>query len=107
MGYKERARYLELEHHNNIFDRSGNATSTILLDGRVIGIWDFIEKMEPVIKIFLFEKAEKSVLEKILLKAHEIGKFIVGEDVSVKECKSMVPLTQRTAGGVMSPLKNC
>lgn len=30
MGYKRRDRYLTIEHYNRVFDRSGNATSTIL-----------------------------------------------------------------------------
>jgi len=37
--------------------------------------------------------------------AKKIGKFIVEREVQIKECDSMVPLTLRTAGGVMAPLK--
>jgi hypothetical protein len=39
--------------------------------------------------------------------AKKIGKFIVNREAQIKECDSMVPLTRRTAGGVMSPLKEC
>lgn len=51
MGYKDRERYLDNEYYNFVFDRSGNATSTILVDGRVTGVWD-IEG--PLVKMFLF-----------------------------------------------------
>jgi len=105
MGYKERERYLDHKHYDKVFDRSGNVTSTILLDGRVIGVWDFTK--EPSVKLFLFEEVERSVLRKIYLKAQKIGKFISDKEVQIKECESMVPLTRRTAGGVMSPLKGC
>lgn len=39
MGYKERSRFLEPAHNDHVFDRSGNAYSTVWADGRVIGIW--------------------------------------------------------------------
>lgn len=104
MGYKDRDRYMNPEHRDHIFDRGGNATSTILLNGKVIGIWDF---NEPIIKIFLFEDNAADLLKEISIKAKNLGIFISGRDVKVKECESMVPLTERTAGGVMSPLKDC
>ena len=107
MGYKERERYLNPKYYNYVFDRSGNATSTILLNGEVIGVWDIAEKAEPLIKLFLFEEVEKTVLNDIRIMAKKVGKFIVDREVQIKECPSMVPLTRRTAGGVMSPLKGC
>lgn len=107
MGYRERERYLHPKHYDNVFDRSGNATSTTLLDGRVIGVWDFTEGMEPLVKLFLFEEVDKKVLSEIYLMTQKIGKFIAGKEVQIKECDSMVPLTHRTAGGIMSPLRYC
>lgn len=107
MGYKVRERYLDQKDYDFIFDRSGNATSTILLDGRVVGVWDFTEKKEPMVKIFLFEEVPTKVYKEIDLKTRKIGRFIADKDVQMKECDSMTPLTQRTAGGFMSPLKEC
>lgn len=107
MGYKERERYLQPEYYHNVFDRSGNSTSTILLDGRVVGVWDFMEAGEPSVKLFLFEEVERIVLSEIYEKARRIGEFIAEKEVQIKECDTMMPLTQRTAGGIMSPLKDC
>ncbi|MFX0062117.1 MAG: winged helix DNA-binding domain-containing protein [Candidatus Hermodarchaeota archaeon] len=107
MGYKERERYLRTEHYIYVFDRSGNATSTIIYDGQVIGIWDFTEEPEPLVKLFLFEEVENKALKEIYSKARKIGQFIANRQVQIKECDSMVPLTERTAGGMMSPLKFC
>ena len=103
MGYKDRQRYLNHKYYDYIFDRGGNATTTILLNGQVIGIWDFIEL---TIKIFLFEPIKENTLEQIYSNAKRIGEFISREKVEIKECRSMSPLTKRTAGSVMSPLKN-
>ncbi len=105
MGYKERKRYLDHTYYDNVFDFNGNAASTIVLDGMVAGVWGFVEDSKPLVRVFLFEKVEREVLKEIYLKAQEIGKFIAGKEVVIKECSSMVPLTRRTAGGYMSPLK--
>ncbi|MBA7631590.1 hypothetical protein ES703_39122 [subsurface metagenome] len=107
MGYKERERYINPGDYDNVFDRSGNATATILLDGRVIGVWDFTEKAESIVKIYLFKKVGKALLKRIYSEASRIGEFMANKEVKIKECNSIVPLTQRTAGGFMSPLKGC
>lgn len=104
MGYKDRERYLEPQIYYYVFDRSGNSTSTILLNGRVIGIWDF---EDPLIKIFLFDNVQNTIFKEICRKAMELGSFISGKEVRLKECSSMIPLPKRRAGGFMTPLKNC
>jgi hypothetical protein len=107
MGYKERKRYLTQEHYTRVFDRSGNVTSTILVDGQISGIWDIEEGGVPTVKIFLFEKVNPEVKKKISAQAKKTGRFISGKDVRVKRCRFMVPLTERTMGGFISPLKGC
>jgi hypothetical protein len=107
MGYKKRERFLSPQHRDKVFDRSGNATSTILLDGKVVGVWDFAADKKPFVKFLLFEQVENSTLTEIYSKAQKIGRFIADKEVTVKECDSMIPLPRRTAGGFMSPLKNC
>jgi hypothetical protein len=39
MGYKHRRRFLTPEHHDQVFDRSGNAFATVWLNGQIIGVW--------------------------------------------------------------------
>jgi hypothetical protein len=107
MGYKQRERYLADEYYAYVFDRSGNGTSTILIDGRIVGIWDMEEDEEPTVKLFLFEEMPKKIRESIEARAREVGRFIVEGDVGVRWCDSMIPLTKRTAGSMMSPLKGC
>ena len=44
-------------------------------------------------------------MAKTLLIWITVGMDIAFPEVKIKECESMIPLTQRTAGGAMSPLK--
>ncbi|MFX1303692.1 MAG: DNA glycosylase AlkZ-like family protein [Promethearchaeota archaeon] len=107
MGYKERERYIEFNNYNKVFDRSGNISSSIFLDGVIIGVWDAEEKPEPVVKFYLFRSIDKDLFEELCSKVQKIGKFYFNKEVPIKECESMTPLTERTAGGFMRPLKNC
>jgi hypothetical protein len=104
MGYKKRQRYLLPEHEKMVFDRSGNATSVILVDGKVAGIWDCEEGLA---KVFSMADLGKGVRKLIRTKVSDTGKFITEKPVRVEACRTMVPLTKRTAGSFMSPLKDC
>jgi len=106
MGYKDRERYLSPEHREYVFDRGGNATTTILLDGKAIGVWDFEGAEKPSVKLHLFEEVERSALNGIHTEARKTGEFIAEEAVQIKECDVMVPLTRKNAGGFLAPLKD-
>ena len=105
MGYKERERYLDKNYYNYIFDRSGNATTTIVNNGKVIGVWDIEEKPTPLIKIYIFE-GHSNLIKEIEKKAKEIGNFIYEKEVKVKRYEAMTPLDKITVGSFMTPLKN-
>ena len=107
MGYKERGRYLDKGYYDKVFDRSGNATSTVLVGGKVLGVWDFEGGEDPVVKLFLFEPIGRDALDKVYAQAQRLGRFIASREVQVRECDAMVPLTERTAGSFMSPLRGC
>jgi len=59
-----------------------------LLNGHIIGIWDF---EEPSVKIFLFRNAQEKTLREIHAEVKRIRAFISGKEVKTKECHSMVP----------------
>jgi hypothetical protein len=105
MGYKERGRYLNPQHTTMVFDRSGNATSTILINGRVTGVWDFDEREVPSIKLHFFSPPPPDILVGVRQEAARLGTFIAEDEVRIKECDTMTSLTERSAGGFMSPLR--
>lgn len=48
-GYKEsRLRFLAEKHYNRIFNRIGEALPTILIDGRIAGVWQFDKKARGI-----------------------------------------------------------
>jgi hypothetical protein len=108
MGYRNRRRFLEEAHRPWVFDRSGNATSTILVDGRVAGVWDFVPgrgKGTPTLKLFFFEEPRDAIRHRVYQEAEGVGRFIARKEVAIEQCATMTPLTHRTAGTMMSPLK--
>ena len=107
MGYKKRERFIKPDIYDFVFDRSGNGTTTILLNGEVIGIWDFQDKPEPKIKYLLFEKPKGKILDEIKKHASQMGQFILEQEVKIQECTDPLPLTKRSAGTFMRPLKEC
>jgi len=104
MGYRDRERILDPDFFSYIYDRSGNATSAILCDGKITGVWDFDE---PRFKYFFFPRASDDLRNSIHDQAERLGRFLSGSNPEIKECVQMLPLPQRTAGGFMSPLKDC
>jgi hypothetical protein len=107
MGFKDRQRFLDEAYSAWIYDRSGNATNAVLVDGHIAGVWDWIDQKEPEIKFHLFENTRMDVKKIITAKAAQLGHFIFGKNPHIRECGSMIPLDQRTMGGFMSPLKDC
>jgi hypothetical protein len=107
MGYREREHLVDAESYGLVYDRSGNATSTVLLDGRVAGVWDLDPGPEPRprVKLFLFHPVNDEAEERIEQQALKTGKFITGGEVGLERCARMTPLAARTAGGFMSPLR--
>ncbi|MBN1215563.1 MAG: winged helix DNA-binding domain-containing protein [Candidatus Lokiarchaeota archaeon] len=106
MGYKIRERYISSKDYNYVYDRAGNATSTILLNGNVIGVWEFNENFNYPLKYYLFEDINSKLLNLIHKQGGEIGKFLNGTEVKMRKCNFMEKLTERNAGGFMSPLQN-
>jgi len=103
-GYLRHERYMDARHIEKVFDQTGNVTSTILFNGRAIGVWDFRPE-ESLVKLFLFEEAKGDTLAAIEAEAQRIGRFISGGEIDVRWCADMTPLTRQPAGNVTCPLK--
>ena len=106
MGYKERGRMLDPACVPLVIDRTGNATSVILVDGQVKGVWDYKLMKGQEIKLHWFEKPSAAVRMRAEDIAQDRGCFLSGKDVRIVTCPHMKTLAERTMGGFMSPLKD-
>lgn len=105
MGYKFRNRYIEDEGKEYIFDRSGNATNVITLNGKITGIWDW-ELKEPVLKYYIFGDLSTNQRKLVYSEMEKMGKFLFTNPFKIIKKDSMEPLTNRTAGWVLKPLRD-
>jgi hypothetical protein len=106
LGYGDRDRYVKARYADRAFDQTGKVTSTILLNGRVIGVWDLLLEA-GLAKLFLFENVNDEARAAIETAAQQIGRFLCRDSVAIQWCVNMLPLTRQPLGSVMSPLRNC
>jgi hypothetical protein len=103
MGFRGRGRLLDNALHNFVYDRSGNATSAVLVDGRIAGVWDVIVERNEA-RFHPFGTLTTAVEERIRAELAEMGAFMTGSAITVRRVDRMTPLTDRSAGWVRKPL---
>jgi hypothetical protein len=106
LAYQDRSRYLDVRHSDRVFDQTGHVTSTILSNGRVIGVWDVMAE-SCLVKVHLFQAASDELRASIEAEARRTGRFICRAAVAVQWCAAMLPLTRQPLGSVAAPLRNC
>jgi hypothetical protein len=105
LGYQDRSRYIDTRYTDRAFDQTGNVTSTIVLNGRVIGVWDLIAE-SCLVKLFLFQAVSDEARAVVESAAQQIGGFMCRDAVAIQWCANMLPLTRQPLGSVISPLRN-
>jgi hypothetical protein len=103
MGFRSRARLLDDARHGFVYDRSGNATSVLLIYGRIAGIWDLLAERHEA-RFHPFGAPATAVEERIRAELAAMGDFITGSAVTVRRVDRMTPLIDRSAGWVRKPL---
>lgn len=103
-GYRNRARFVDSRHHRFVIDSSGNATSVILLDGRVAGVWDLVADPTPELRLCFFNAVDARTRRRVHARATDVAAFVTDHAVPVVEVDRMVPLTDQSAGRFRSPL---
>ena len=104
-GYARRGRFVDDAHRPYIFDQASRATSVVLVDGRIAGVWDVATEPETEIRVHLLGEGPPSWREAIEAHAAAAGRFRFGADVPVRWVATMQPLVDRTQGAVFKPLR--
>ena len=106
MGYARRNRLIAAKDYDCVFDSSGNATNTIVVDGVVKGVWDCWDGERAQFRTHIFGLVPPLANEQIVAQAGSLGIFLTGQPVKVKALEEMNPLTSMPAGRIMSPLRD-
>jgi winged helix DNA-binding protein len=107
MGYAEssRARFADPDVMPFLYDKGGNATSVILIDGTVAGLWDFtLSDRKIEIRIGLFEDPTPRALEGIEAEAGLVAGYFHARDVQIRRVKIRSPISERVQGSHLKPL---
>lgn len=106
IGYTDRSRFIDDEARTYVFDRAGNCAPTVLVDGRVAGVWDASDRPAPEVRVFLFAEPPAPVREVIVDQLARAGRIrlAIEDDPPVHFVAGMVPLFERTVGAYAHPL---
>lgn len=85
MGYKNREKLISKEHEKRVYwSTRGEISSSILVNGRIIGTWSFKEdKIRVKITLSFFEKTNKSILNVIEQQAERLAHFMSGKNSEI------------------------
>ncbi len=96
-GYRDRQRLLDLALLEHVWDWGGNATPTVVRGGRVIGVWQTIDKPRPTALYHLFGDHPASVVDAAEQDVADAGHMYFDREVDVTRIAEMPSLN--TPGG--------
>jgi hypothetical protein len=105
MGFRDRTRMLDAARYEYVYDRGGNATSVVLVDGRVAGVWD-VDSHRREARFFPFGNPTNVVEERLRAELAAMGTVITGSAVTVSRSSKMTRLTEQRAGWFVKPLQD-
>ncbi|MDJ0790351.1 MAG: winged helix DNA-binding domain-containing protein [Acidimicrobiia bacterium] len=103
-GYKDRARLVSPELEDHVYDGGGNATATVCLDGRIIGVWQALEGSPPTVRYHLFEPQPRHLRTEIEAGLADAGSMVFDRAAEVDAIESMQPLRGQINRSAMHPL---
>lgn len=89
-----------------VFDRGGRATSVVLVDGHVSGVWDVRHVGGPGIVVHLLGETDARTREGIEARAAVVARVLFGHQVDLEWRATMPPLGRRPGGSVLRPLRS-
>lgn len=104
--WKDRTRFLPDELYPFVYDASGNATSVVLIDGRVAGVWSMgPDNAALEIRVAPFDSFTATEMEAIEAEAQVIGGLAGSDSVTVVRVPQSPPdLTKSPRNRFMRPV---
>jgi hypothetical protein len=82
-GYARHAWFVDDRARSAVFDRNGNPTSVVLLDGRAVGVWDVLREPDSTVVVTVFDDHAEGARAAIETEALELGRFLLDKGVGV------------------------
>lgn len=106
VAYKDRARLFDAAHADFIYDKMGNATSVVLADGRVAGIWDLGPTDDPLrVKVAPLGRWPERTWRLVGEQVERIGTLIGATEIAVERVDAPRNLRAAKKNAFLSPLK--
>jgi hypothetical protein len=107
MAYKDRARFVPEQLYDYVYAKTGDATSTVLVNGTIGGVWDFEEvKKTLIVKATLFEQAGTEVWRELEQQVVRLAEATGYPSASLVRCDAPVTLKGGSQNLFKSPLKD-
>ena len=107
MGYAEpsRTRFADPEMFPYLYDKGGNATSMVLVEGKVAGLWDYtLSDKRMQIRIGLFEEPAPRAMAAIEAEAGLVAAYFHARDTQISRVKIGKPIASAGQGAHLKPL---
>jgi len=95
-GYRDRERLIDPPHVEYVWDRGGNATSTILHGGRIVGVWQTVATSEAQLLYHFFANPPPSVRKTALRELEAAGRMYFDKPADMVEVADINPLHRGT-----------
>ncbi len=79
MGWKQRDFLIDPQHAPELYDSVGNAGTTVLVDGRVVGVW--VQDADGVVELRLLEEVAPEAREALDAEARRLTEWLDGQRV--------------------------
>lgn len=106
LGYYERTRYADSRTAPYIWDKSGNATSVIVVDGDVVGLWDFESSRRSVSVRYAPLKSVENLEKQIEPAIDRLADFLELKEVRLERVPLPEPIAKAPPGSFEHPLKS-
>lgn len=103
-GYRDRVRFLEPDRTDFVYDGGGNATATLVHQGRIIGVWQLVTKPVESVRYHLFTAGPASVRRAAEDRLAAAGTLYFDKPVDVIAVATMKPLSADGGRSASHPL---
>ena len=107
MGYRDRARQVAKEDYANVYDKAGNGTSVVIVDGMAAGVWELEDAGDDAVNVRVapFGRAGKAWWSGVEEAAGRIATMLGASDVSVERAERPGPLADGARNAFLAPIR--